>query len=285
MVVLVIEEQNVITIDIEEPENVQLATNSEITLFSSLNDVTLTSLANNDSLFWNSTTSMWNNKIPSAARTALGLGTMAIQNAASVAITGGTIAGITDLALADGGTGASDAPTARTNLGLGTIATQAATSVNIDGGAIDGTTIGVTSASTGAFTTIDATGSVTLNDNILTRPELKDYAETNTTPSSSSGVLTLDLENGNVFEVILTENVTTTNFNNPPATGKGGSFTLILKQDAGAGHTFVWPASVDWAGGAAPTLTTTTNAVDILTFVTTDAGTRWYGFLAGADLK
>jgi len=37
---------------------------------------------------------------------------------ASAAITGGTIAGITDLAVADGGTGASTASGARTNLGL-----------------------------------------------------------------------------------------------------------------------------------------------------------------------
>lgn len=42
-----------------------------------------------------------------AGRTTLGLGTISTQAADSVTITGGSIAGITDLALADGGTGAS----------------------------------------------------------------------------------------------------------------------------------------------------------------------------------
>jgi len=54
----------------------------------------------------------------SAARTNLGLGSIATQAASSVNITGGSITGITDLAVADGGTGASDAASARTNLGL-----------------------------------------------------------------------------------------------------------------------------------------------------------------------
>ena len=47
-----------------------------------------------------------------------GLGTIATQAASNVSITGGSITGITDLAVADGGTGASTASGARTNLGL-----------------------------------------------------------------------------------------------------------------------------------------------------------------------
>lgn len=58
-----------------------------------------------------------------AQRTTLGLGTIALLNADGAAltnltITSGTITGITDLAIADGGTGASNAADARTNLGI-----------------------------------------------------------------------------------------------------------------------------------------------------------------------
>ena len=63
----------------------------------------------------------------STARTNLGLGTIATQAASAVSITGGSVTGITDLAVADGGTGASTAANARTNLGIGTIATRAFT--------------------------------------------------------------------------------------------------------------------------------------------------------------
>lgn len=50
------------------------------------------------------------------ARSGLGLGTMATQNANSVAITGGSVTGIADIAIADGGTGASTKTAAFNNL-------------------------------------------------------------------------------------------------------------------------------------------------------------------------
>ena len=60
----------------------------------------------------------------STARTNLGLGTIATQAASSVSITGGSISGITDLAVADGGTGASTFATNNVLLGNGTSSFQ-----------------------------------------------------------------------------------------------------------------------------------------------------------------
>lgn len=52
------------------------------------------------------------------ARSNLGIGTIATQDSNNVSITGGSVAGITDLPAVDGGTGSSTASGARTNLGI-----------------------------------------------------------------------------------------------------------------------------------------------------------------------
>lgn len=123
-------------------------------------------------------------------------------------------------------------------------------------------------------------GTVTMADNTLERPLLKDYAETLTTVAATGATETLDLESGNVFDITLDASCTLT-FSNPPASGRAGSFTLIVRQNGTGGWTLTYPASVKWAGGTPPTLSTAASAIDILSFVTVNGGTTWFGFLAG----
>jgi len=56
-----------------------------------------------------------------------------------------------------------DADTARSTLGCGTLATQNSSNISISGGAINGTSIGASSASTGAFTTLSASGNFSVD--------------------------------------------------------------------------------------------------------------------------
>lgn len=95
--------------------------------FSSTNTVTLASITT-------AGLALLDDASASAQRTTLGLGTIATQAASAVAITGGTVTGITDLAIADGGTGASTAAAAATALGVGSASAAAFQSVTLDSG-------------------------------------------------------------------------------------------------------------------------------------------------------
>ncbi|NQU61006.1 MAG: hypothetical protein HQ512_07735 [Rhodospirillales bacterium] len=164
-----------------------------------------------------------------------------------------------------------DAPAARTTLGL-VIGTSGSVVPLLDGA---NTWSGIQTLS----------AKLACADQQVERPELKDYAETLNAIDNTIASQTIDLTLGNVVTATLAVAITTFTFSNPPATGKGGSFTLILTQDATGGRLITFPATVDWPGGTTPTLTATANAVDVFTFVTTDAGTTWRGFTAGQDMK
>ena len=53
-------------------------------------------------------------------------------------------------------------------------------------------------------------------------------------------------------------------------------FNLILKN--GGSKTVTWPSSVKWADSEVPDLTQ--SGIDVLTFLTPDGGTTWYGTVA-----
>ena len=125
-------------------------------------------------------------------------------------------------------------------------------------------------------------GETIFADQLVTRPTIKDYAETKTALSAAATV-DIDLEDGNVFTLTADQNTTFT-FSNPSPTGKSCAFTLVWTQDS-SDRTITWPATVDWAGGSAPDVTSGSGKIDIYTFFTMDAGTIWYGFQSGADLS
>jgi hypothetical protein len=88
---------------------------------------------------------------------------------------------------------------------------------------------------------------------------------------------TLDLSTGNVFSDAPATSPTYV-FSNPPATGTAYGFTLKVTPSATV--TVTWPASVDWAGGTAPTAPAS-GETDVYAFYTQDGGTTYYGFQAG----
>ena len=143
----------------------------------------------------------------------------------------------------------------------------------------DITTLGTVEAS--KVVTTDGSSVTNFVDKVIQRPVVKDYGETvNAIGAIGGGTQDIDLESGNVVTGTVDTSETTFTFSNPPTTGTSGSFTLILTN--GGSQTVNWPGAVDWAGGTAPTLTS--SGVDVITFTTVDGGTIWYGFAAGLDM-
>ena len=70
-----------------------------------------------------------------------------------------------------------------------------------------------------------------------------------------------------------------------PDSDYSSTITLRVVQDGVGGYGVTWPASIVWAGGTAPTVTSTANASDIYGFTTYDSGVTWYGFSLGQDFS
>jgi hypothetical protein len=105
-------------------------------------------------------------------------------------------------------------------------------------------------------------------------------ADTVSTVASSGSTEELDLADGSVHHVTLTDDCTFT-FAGAPSAGTAGTLTVILKQDTTGGWTATWPASVRWNGNVTPILGEDEDDEDVFTFITIDGGVSWYGFHGG----
>lgn len=192
------------------------------------------------------------------------------QVTSAVAITGGTISGV-DI----------------------TSSTIDLTGATVSGVSIQDSTIGSVTPSTGAFTSLSATtvsgsgfsdylasppviGGTTPNNGTFVIAKATAYQETKAAISASN----IDLSTANYFSKTIS-GTTSFTVSNIPTTGTAASF--ILDMTNGGSATINWWSNVKWAGGTAPTLTT--SGRDVLGFFTYDNGTTWTGLVLGKDVK
>ena len=152
----------------------------------------------------------------------------------------------------------------------------------ITSGGVDA--VGVVSAT--SFTT-KGTGSyqiggttVITSGRVVQYATLQGYAEKRYAFGNTGTAPTLDLSNGNFVTATLTGNATWVFSLGSVPSGDSVAFTLHLTNDATAGRTITWPASVVWPNGVVPTRTTTANRTDVYTFYTFTGGSTWYGNLS-----
>lgn len=131
----------------------------------------------------------------------------------------------------------------------------------------------------GSLTGGTLTGDLDADHHSLLNVLLQGYAEAAVVEGAASGVVTLDVAAGSVHVLTLTGDVTECNLVNPAANGAASSVTVIVHQDITV-RSVQWDSAILWRGGEEPALDTA-EATTILTFVTVDGGSTWYGMEVG----
>lgn len=97
---------------------------------------------------------------------------------------------------------------------------------------------------------------------------------------SAGGTATLDLALSNEHRITMPAGNITIDLSSPQNSQK---FMISITQDSGGSRTVTWFTTIKWAGGNAPTLTTTANKRDTFGFVRTGSGT-YDGFIIGLNV-
>jgi hypothetical protein len=102
------------------------------------------------------------------------------------------------------------------------------------------------------------------------------YYSPEVTDTVVASAVTINWDLGTEHYVSLPSAATLT-FSNPKA---GGRYVLLLQQGGAGSWTVTWPATVLWAGGVAPTLTTTVGQTDLVTFLWSGVLSKYIGNFA-----
>jgi hypothetical protein len=99
--------------------------------------------------------------------------------------------------------------------------------------------------------------------------------------ASSGSAYSINAVSSNLFFITLTAACTISLAG--ATNGSSCSLTVALIQDATGSRAVTWPGTVNWAGGVAPTLTTTAGKTDFISLLSINGGASWYGFTSGLD--
>lgn len=126
------------------------------------------------------------------------------------------------------------------------------------------------------------TGTYTLGGTpTITKPVLNATNPTaQTYTPSAAGTATLDLSLANQHYITMPAGNITIALSNDTS---NQPFVISITQDSGGSRTVTWFTTIKWAGGSAPTLTTTANKRDTFGFIRTGSGT-YDGFVIGQNL-
>lgn len=177
------------------------------------------------------------------------------------------------LPIANGGTGATTAAAALTNLGI----TATAAELNYTDGVTSNiqTQLNVKLGLGGGT----MSGEVNHADNLVTRPNLKDYAEQLGITPATTGTVNFDLTTGNVFAVTPTGAITIGAVN-PPASGRCGSATIWLTNGATV-YTKTFAATIKWVNDEIPDTSEPSKTYGIV-LTTLNGGTTYRAACIGA---
>lgn len=97
---------------------------------------------------------------------------------------------------------------------------------------------------------------------------------------SAAGTATLTLNTSNIHTITMPAGNITIALSNEAV---GQCFMINILQDGTGSRTVTWFTTIKWAGGSAPTLTTTASKIDTLGFIVTSAG-NYQGYVVGQNI-